>query len=70
MKIVYDKETDVLNIFLRDDKIIESDEARENVIIDLNKDGEIVALEILDASKHIADLSAMKFEVAKFDTIC
>lgn len=55
MKLHYDRETDTLTISLRDTDILESDELRPGVIADLAANGEIVRLEILDASRRVDD---------------
>ena len=55
MKIRYDRETDILLIALRDERIKESDEVRPGVIADFGYDGGVVRFEILDASKRVAD---------------
>ena len=52
MKIKYDKEVDVMNIQFSDAEIFETDEDKSGVIIDYDKDGNIVEIEILNASKH------------------
>ncbi len=51
MKLKYDKETDILYIRLKDLKIVESDE-KNGVIIDYAEKGEVVAMEVLAASKN------------------
>jgi uncharacterized protein YuzE len=53
MKIRYDKEVDVLYILLSEKKIKESDERKQGIIIDYDKEGSIVGIEILDASKRM-----------------
>ena len=55
MRVIFDPETDTLSLIFREDKIIESDEIREGIIIDYNKDGKIVSREILDASEQISE---------------
>lgn len=55
MKLNYDRETDTLTIVLRDTDILESDELRPGVIAGLAANGEIVRLEILDASRRVDD---------------
>jgi len=39
MKVIYDPDTDTLSLVFREEDIAESDEVREGVIIDYNKDG-------------------------------
>lgn len=53
MKIKYDKEVDVLRIRFSEAPIDESDEQKPGVILDYDKDGNIVSLEILNASKRM-----------------
>jgi len=63
MKVVYDPETDTLSLIFRDDKISESDEIREGIIIDYNKEGRIVSMEILDASEQISEPQGILYEM-------
>jgi YD repeat-containing protein len=53
MKVTYDQEVDILNIELTDAPIEESDEDKPGVILDYDADGNVVSIEILDASKRI-----------------
>jgi uncharacterized protein YuzE len=52
MKVKYDKEVDVLVFQIGKGKIMESDELKPGIILDFDQDGNIVRIEILDASKH------------------
>lgn len=62
MKIKYDQEVDILLIELSDSTIYESDESKSGIILDYDKEGNIVKIEILDASKRTDTPS--KFEEA------
>lgn len=64
MKIKYDKEVDVINLQLSDAEIFETDEDKPGVIIDYNKNGNIVEIEILNASKHTAHPVKVEYEFA------
>ena len=56
MKVTYNSESDVLRIlFSKSAHIEESDEDKPGVVIDYDKDGNIVGLEVLDASKRMDD---------------
>ena len=63
MKVIFDPETDTLSIIFRDEKISESDEVREGMIIDYSKDGKIVSIEIIDASEQIAEPQGILYEL-------
>ena len=63
MKIIYDSETDILNIIFREDQISESDEIKEGVIVDYSKEGKIVSIEVLDASEHITEPQGIFYEL-------
>ena len=64
MKVIYDPEVDVLRILLSDAPIEESDEDKPGVILDYDKDGNIVGLEILDASKRVSNPRSAECAVA------
>lgn len=64
MKIIYDKETDTLSIILRKGKVVESDEARPGLIMDDDKAGRLLSLEMLDASEHVNDPQSVEFALA------
>jgi len=63
MKIEYDSETDVLRILLSGAPVDESDEDKPGVIIDYDKDGNVVGIEILDASTRTEDPRAVEYAV-------
>ena len=56
MKLKYDKQTDTLLIMLHDLEIEETEEIRTGVLADFDKNGSLVSLEILNASKKVASL--------------
>ena len=63
MKATYDVETDTLSIVLKTDAhIAESDEDKPGVILDYDEQGNLVSLEILDASKRVSDARRIEFE--------
>lgn len=63
MKVTYDPEVDIVRIILSNAAIEESDEDRPGVILDYDKNGNIVGLEILDASKRMENPRAVEYAV-------
>ncbi|MBM3933389.1 MAG: DUF2283 domain-containing protein [SAR202 cluster bacterium] len=63
MKVTYDQQVDVLRILLSNAPVDESDEDRPGVIIDYDKDGNVVGIEILDASKRMENPRALDYAV-------
>lgn len=63
MKVTYDSEVDILRILLSNSPIEESDEDKPGVILDYDKDGNIVGLEILEASKRTANPRSVEYAV-------
>ncbi len=64
LKAIYDTATDTLTLELGSGVVVESDEDKPGVIIDYDAAGNVVGIEILDASKRIADARTMQFQVA------
>ncbi|MGD0827575.1 MAG: DUF2283 domain-containing protein [Desulfobaccales bacterium] len=63
MKVTYDAEVDVLRIIFSNAAIEESDEEKPGVIIDYDKDGNVVGMEILDATKRMDNPRAVDYAV-------
>lgn len=53
IRVEYDAKADAMYIWLRKARYEISEELAENVIIDLDKSGRIIGIEILDASKNL-----------------
>ena len=68
MRVTYDPDLDVLRLIFRDCPVAESDEDKPGVILDYDKDGNIVGLEILDASKRVEDPRTIEFAEKDTDT--
>lgn len=64
MKVTYDPEVDALTIILSDAAVEESDEAKPGVILDYDVEGNIVGLEILNASKRVDNPKAIDYALA------
>lgn len=64
MKVIYDRETDTLTVIFADTPVAESDEDKPGVILDYDKQGNLVSLEILDASRRVSVPSKIEYQVA------
>ena len=53
VRVEYDSKADAMYIWIRKAKYDISEELAENVIIDLDKSGRIIGIEILDATKNL-----------------
>jgi len=51
MFIHYSKDVDTLYIRLKDEKVADTDQFDENIIIDYDEDGKVIAIKILNASE-------------------
>ncbi len=59
-RIKYDAEADAMYIQVRKGKYEISEELAENIIIDLDKLGRVLGVEVLDASKRLKRRTLMK----------
>jgi len=65
MKVRYDPEVDVLTIVLSDAPIAESDEGKPGLILDYDQSGNVVGLEILDASRRMGNPMSVEYAIAR-----
>lgn len=61
MKIIYDPNTDTPTVILKDAPVVESDEDNPGVVLDFDEEGNVVGLEILDASRRVTDPGHVEF---------
>lgn len=62
MKASYDSRTDTLNLVLKvGSPVADSDEPRPGIILDFDEQGDLVSVEILDASKRVTDADKLEF---------
>jgi len=67
MKIDYDPHTDTLTIRLKDSlpgKVAESNEDKPGVILDYDAEGNLLSVEVLDASRRVSEARSVEFRVA------
>jgi len=64
MKVSYDREVDVLSLLLSDGLVEESDESKPGVILDYDATGNLVGIEILNASKRVGNPLSVEYAIA------
>lgn len=64
MKVKYDQEVDVLRIELSNRPVEESDEEKPGLILDYDQEGNVVSIEILNASKRMENPRSLEYAVA------
>lgn len=65
MRITYDESVDIIYIRFREGDYEESDEVSEGVIVDYDKDGKPMAIEILDASHVLGQVDRVMLEYTR-----
>ena len=68
MRVIYDPKTDILTIILSEAPVAESDEDKPGIILDYDDEGNVVSLEILDASHRVTQPTQMIYELAEQTT--
>jgi YD repeat-containing protein len=61
MKVEYDGETDTLTVTLREGVVAESDEDKPGVILDYDEAGNLMSIEVLDASQRVEEPRSVTF---------
>ncbi|HYT07005.1 MAG TPA: DUF2283 domain-containing protein [Rugosimonospora sp.] len=65
MKVSYDTKTDTLSMILKEGAtIFESAEDKPGVILDYDEGGDLVSVEILDASRRVTEARKVDFQIA------
>jgi YD repeat-containing protein len=63
MKVSYDTRTDSLTLILREDvAVAESDEDKPGIVLDYDDQGNLLAIEILDASRRVTEARKIEFQ--------
>ena len=66
MKAIYDSKADTLSLIFKENiAVSESDEDKPGIILDYDKDGNLVSLEILDASKRVTEAQKVEFQTTE-----
>jgi uncharacterized protein YuzE len=65
VKVSYDPRTDTISLILKENATVaESDEDKPGVILDYDDEGDLVSMEILDASRRVTEAKKMEFQIA------
>ena len=66
MRINYDRQADAMYIRFSEAKYYQSDEVKEGIILDFDKSGKIIGMEVLDVSERLPQesMSSIHFEMA------
>ncbi|MBU0979182.1 MAG: DUF2283 domain-containing protein [Nanoarchaeota archaeon] len=63
MKIDFDKEADAIYITLKEGEFHENKKINDFMIIDLDSEGNVLGIELLEVSKHLPPESLAKVEL-------
>ena len=70
MRVIYDAKTDTLTVIFADTPVAESDEDKPGVILDYDASGNLVSLEILDASRRVGLPTQIEYQVVPLAHSC
>ena len=66
MKVTYDRRTDTLTVILKEGVLVaESDEDKPGVILDYDERGNLLSLEILEASRRVTDARKIEYQTTE-----
>ena len=66
MKVVYNPRTDSLTVILKEGAAVaESDEDKPGVVLDYDGHGNLLSLEILDASRRVTDARKIEYQTTE-----
>ena len=63
MRVRYDRETDILTVVFTDSAVVETYEDKPGTILDYDASGNLVSLEILDASRRVGVPTQIEYQV-------
>jgi uncharacterized protein YuzE len=64
VKVRYDRQADILTVIFKEGvSVAESDEGRPGVILDYDDAGNLLAVEVLDASSRVTEPKSVDFQL-------
>jgi uncharacterized protein YuzE len=69
MKVIYDPQTDTLSLILKEGAVVESDEVEEGIILDYDKNGKVISIEMLDASENVAEPMGVSYQLKEMKRV-
>ena len=64
VKVTYDATADALTVILKEGvQVAESDEDKPGVILDYDVEGNLLSLEVLDASRRVTDARKVEYQM-------
>ena len=68
MRVRYDGGTDTLTVIFADSPVVESDEDKPGTILNYDASGNLVSIEILDASRRVGLPTQIEYQVVPVGT--
>jgi YD repeat-containing protein len=66
MKVTYDPKTDTLTVILKEGvRVAESDEDKPGVILDYDEQGNLLSIEVLDASQRVTETRKIEYQTTE-----
>ncbi len=65
MRVIYDPETDILQISFREDSVEETTQIAPGLILDYDEDGSVIGVELRKASKRVDNPYGISYEVGQ-----
>jgi uncharacterized protein YuzE len=71
MKIEYSKEADAIYVYFKEEFVASSKEIEDGVVIDFDKEGQLIGIEVLDVSKRftLSDIVNVNIENLPIEAI-
>lgn len=71
MKIEYSKEADAIYVYFKEEFVASSKEIEDGVVIDFDKEGQLIGIEVLDVSQrfNLSDIVNVNIENLPIEAI-